>query len=149
VKPCDRSTGASFRRGVLAVAREIPRKDLQQSQRQRTARNKTSSKESLNKRAPISEISAAAWEEIEPLKFSSSRCAQKRSDKTFPLRSMIWKLPSAEISRQALAAGRNPRLNLNSPDVTCHIEIMKRSALVYAAENSRSRRMPCEPPRGA
>jgi thiamine biosynthesis protein ThiI len=31
-----------------------------------------------------------------------------------------------------LAAGREPRVNLNTPDLTCHIEIMKRSALVYA-----------------
>ncbi len=36
------------------------------------------------------------------------------------------------IHDKLLAAGRDPRVKLNSPDVTCHIEIMKRSALVYA-----------------
>jgi thiamine biosynthesis protein ThiI len=49
------------------------------------------------------------------------------------LRSMDLEIAvGGNIHDKLLAAGRNPRVNLNSPDVTCHIEIMKRSALVYA-----------------
>jgi thiamine biosynthesis protein ThiI len=87
----------------------------------------------LEQARAIAEISAAAWEEIEPLKFSTFAVRAKRSDKTFPLRSMDLEIAvGGNIHDKLLAAGRNPRVNLNSPDVTCHIEIMKRSALVYA-----------------
>jgi thiamine biosynthesis protein ThiI len=81
----------------------------------------------------VAAISAAAWEEIEPLKFGTFAVRAKRSDKSFPLRSMDLEVAvGGNIHDKLLAAGRNPRVNLNSPDVTCHIEIMKRSALVYA-----------------
>jgi len=57
----------------------------------------------------------------------------KRSDKTFLCVAWIWKLPSAEIfTTKLLAAGRNPRCESEFAGWTCHIEIMKRSALVYA-----------------
>jgi thiamine biosynthesis protein ThiI len=81
----------------------------------------------------IEAISAAAWEEMEPLSFGTFAVRAKRSDKSFPLRSMDLEIAvGGKIHDKLLAAGRNPRVNLNSPDVTCHIEIMKRSALVYA-----------------
>ena len=81
----------------------------------------------------IAEISAAAWEEMEPLKFGTFAVRAKRSDKSFPLRSMDLEIAvGGNIHDKLLAAGREPKVNLNSPDVTCHIEIMKRSALVYA-----------------
>ena len=83
--------------------------------------------------SPLRAISAAAWEEMEPLKFGTFAVRAKRSDKSFPLRSMDLEIAvGGNIHDKLLAAGRNPRVNLNSPDVTCHIEIMKRSALVYA-----------------
>jgi thiamine biosynthesis protein ThiI len=70
---------------------------------------------------------------MEPLKFGTFAVRAKRSDKSFPLRSMDLEIAvGGNIHDKLLAAGRNPRVNLNSPDVTCHIEIMKRSALVYA-----------------
>ena len=117
----------------FAVAREIPRKDLQQSAASANGAEQDVEAKKVEQARAISEISAAAWEEIEPLKFSTFAVRAKRSDKTFPLRSMDLEIAvGGNIHDKLLAAGRNPRVNLNSPDVTCHIEIMKRSALVYA-----------------
>jgi thiamine biosynthesis protein ThiI len=137
----------------FAVAREIPRKDLRVPSVEANSStannvdadgasvdnvNADSAAENIEARKleqarAIAEISAAAWEEIEPLKFSTFAVRAKRSDKTFPLRSMDLEIAvGGNIHDKLLAAGRNPRVNLNSPDVTCHIEIMKRSALVYA-----------------
>jgi tRNA uracil 4-sulfurtransferase len=112
----------------FAVAREIPRKDLQSP----SAGSESEALQAERARA-IAAISAAAWEEMEPLKFGTFAVRAKRSDKTFPLRSMDLEIAvGGNIHDKLLAAGRNPRVNLNSPEVTCHIEIMKRSALVYA-----------------
>jgi len=112
----------------FAVAREIPRKDLQSP----SAASESEMLQAEQAQA-IAEISAAAWEEMEPLKFGTFAVRVKRSDKTFPLRSMDLEIAvGGNIHDKLLAAGRNPRVNLNSPDMTCHIEIMKRSALVYA-----------------
>ncbi len=127
----------------FAVAREIPRKDLRVTSVEAngsTANNidANDSAENIEARKveqerAIAAISAAAWEEMEPLKFGTFAVRAKRSDKTFPLRSMDLEIAvGGNIHDKLLAAGRNPRVNLNSPEVTCHIEIMKRSALVYA-----------------
>jgi tRNA uracil 4-sulfurtransferase len=133
----------------FAVAREILRKDLRQISAE--ANSSVASDADANESGrvadlplrdgelkaeqarAIEEISAAAWEEMEPLKFGTFAVRAKRSDKSFPLRSMDLEIAvGGNIHDKLLAAGRNPRVNLNSPDVTCHIEIMKRSALVYA-----------------
>ena len=133
----------------FAVAREIPRRDLgvpSLAANNSTANNADANGADSEVDAAVSDearkaeqaraiaaISAAAWEEMEPLKFSTFAVRAKRSDKTFPLRSMDLEIAvGGNIHDKLLAAGRNPRVNLNSPDVTCHIEIMKRSALVYA-----------------
>jgi thiamine biosynthesis protein ThiI len=122
----------------FAVAREIPRKDMRavsadaQGADSDSAVLNDDAKKAEQARA-LAAISAAAWEEIEPLKFSTFAVRAKRSDKTFPSRSMDLEVAvGGNIHDRLLAAGRNPRVNLNTPDVTCHIEIMKRSALVYA-----------------
>jgi thiamine biosynthesis protein ThiI len=126
----------------FAVAREIPRKDMRavsadaQGADSDSAVLNDDAKKAEQARA-LAAISAAAWEEIEPLKFSTFAVRAKRSDKTFPLRSMDLEVAvGGNIHDKLLAAGRNPRVNLNTPDVTCHIEIMKRSALVYARKIS-------------
>jgi tRNA uracil 4-sulfurtransferase len=127
----------------FAVAREILRKDLRVSpaDTENADANSADSESAdanveakkIEQARAIAEISAAAWEEMEPLKFGTFAVRAKRSDKTFPLRSMDLEIAvGGNIHDKLLAAGRNPRVNLNSPDVTCHIEIMKRSALVYA-----------------
>jgi tRNA uracil 4-sulfurtransferase len=121
----------------FAVAREILRKDLRVNSGEADGSGRVADpplRELQEEQArAIAAISAAAWEEMEPLKFGTFAVRAKRSDKTFPLRSMDLEIAvGGNIHDKLLAAGRNPRVNLNSPEVTCHIEIMKRSALVYA-----------------
>jgi len=122
----------------FAVAREIlaPRLRSGQSDAERpigSADVPSDDAKKLEQARAVAEISAAAWEEIEPLKFGTFAVRAKRSDKSFPLRSMDLEIAvGGNIHDKLLAAGREPKVNLNSPDVTCHIEIMKRSALVYA-----------------
>jgi thiamine biosynthesis protein ThiI len=133
----------------FAVAREIRRKDLQAAEavaagaeqpgeaKKVEQERAVALRRSSGQAEELAAISAAAWEEIEPLKFGTFAVRAKRSDKTFPMRSMDLEIAvGGNIHDKLLAAGRNPRVNLNSPDVTCHIEIMKRSALVYARKLS-------------
>jgi thiamine biosynthesis protein ThiI len=78
-------------------------------------------------------LCAAAWDEIEGLKFSSFAVRAKRSDKSFPQ-------PSMEIDREVgrflldrlRAAGRDVRVQLKEPDITVHIEVTPGPLLVYA-----------------
>ncbi len=79
----------------------------------------------------------AAWEEIEPLQFADFAVRTKRSDKSFPHTSIEIE---AAIGRYLLdrlrAQGRNVRVRLNNPAMTCYVEIAKRMALVYARKIS-------------
>ena len=78
-------------------------------------------------------ICRAAWAEIEPLSFATFAVRAKRSDKTFPHGTMqIEAAVGRYLLDQLRAAGRNVRVHLNDPDVTCHIEITPGPALVYA-----------------
>jgi thiamine biosynthesis protein ThiI len=78
-------------------------------------------------------ICRAAWEEVAPLRFNTFAVRVKRSDKTFPHRTMEIE---AEIGRflldQLRAAGRASRVQLNDPELTCHIEVTPGPLLVYA-----------------
>ena len=75
----------------------------------------------------------SAWAEIEPLAFSSFAVRAKRSDKSFPLRTSEIE---AHVGRYLLdhlrAAGRQVRVKLDDPDLTCRIEITPGPMLVYA-----------------
>ena len=78
-------------------------------------------------------LCAAAWEEIEPLKFGTFALRAKRSDKTFPHASMeIEKLVGRFLLDKLRAAGRDVRVRLKDPDATCHIEVTPGPLLVYA-----------------
>lgn len=127
----------------FAVAREILRKDMRvlppdangstENDAETEGAAQSDDAKKIEQARAIEAISSAAWEEIEPLKFGTFAVRAKRSDKSFSLRSMDLEIAvGGNIHDKLLAAGRDPRVNLNSPDVTCHIEIMKRSALVYA-----------------
>ena len=75
----------------------------------------------------------AAWKEIEPQQFSSFCVRVKRSDKSFPqssseAESVIGKYILDHLHAQT----RDVRVRLKDPDVTCHVEIMRQIALVYA-----------------
>ena len=75
----------------------------------------------------------AAWEEVEPLQFANFAVRAKRSDKSFPHTSMEI---DATIGRYLLdrfrERGRDVRVKLTDPELTCYVEITPGPALVYA-----------------
>lgn len=83
----------------------------------------------------IEALCSAAWKEIEPLEFSTFAVRAKRSDKSFPHNSsQIERTVGRVLLDRLEAAGRNARVKLNDPDVTCRIEITTGPALVYACK---------------
>jgi thiamine biosynthesis protein ThiI len=75
----------------------------------------------------------AAWDEIEPLKFGTFAVRAHRSDKTFPHGSMeIESAVGRHLLERLRAQGRNIRVQLKEPEITCHIEITPGPAIVYA-----------------
>src|SRR5277367_518673 len=78
-------------------------------------------------------LCAAAWEEIEPLRFEGFAVRAKRSDKTFPHSTMeIEKIVGRRLLDNLRERGREVRVRLKDPDVTCHVEITPGPLLVYA-----------------
>jgi len=75
----------------------------------------------------------SAWEEVEPLKFATFAVRAKRSDKSFPHGSIaIETVVGRHLLDQLRAHGRDVRVQLKDPDVTCHIEVTPGPLLVYA-----------------
>ncbi|HXX20412.1 MAG TPA: tRNA uracil 4-sulfurtransferase ThiI [Candidatus Acidoferrum sp.] len=75
----------------------------------------------------------AAWEEIEPLPFGTFAVRAKRSDKSFPHRTIeIETAVGRYLLERLRAQGRDARVQLKDPDVTCHIEVTPGPLLVYA-----------------
>ncbi len=75
----------------------------------------------------------AAWEEVAPEKFSSFAVRAKRSDKSFPHDvTVIEPTVGGYLLDHLRAAGREVRVDLNHPELTCRIEIPPGPALVYA-----------------
>jgi thiamine biosynthesis protein ThiI len=75
----------------------------------------------------------AAWDEVEPLRFSTFAVRAKRSDKSFPHRSSeIESCVGRYLLDHLRAADRGVRVHLDEPEVTCRIEITPGPALVYA-----------------
>jgi tRNA uracil 4-sulfurtransferase len=81
----------------------------------------------------MEEICQAAWKEVEPLQFANFAVRAKRSDKSFPQTSLEVE---AEVGRHLLerlrAQGRNVKVRLKDPELTCYVEITSGPALVYA-----------------
>jgi thiamine biosynthesis protein ThiI len=78
-------------------------------------------------------ICQAAWEEVRGEQFSSFAVRAKRSDKSFPCRSLeIERAVGACLLEKLREERRNVRVNLNAPDLVCKIEISPGPALVYA-----------------
>ena len=79
-------------------------------------------------------LGRVAWEEIRSEKFSTFAVRAKRSDKSFPHRSRDIEAAVGRHLRDELrAAGREARVQLNDPELTCRIEIPPgASLLVYA-----------------
>ncbi len=86
----------------------------------------------------------AAWEEVQPLDFSSFAVRAKRSDKSFPSTvSEIEIRVGAYLLERLRAAGRQVRVHLDAPQVTCRIEITPGPMLVYARKISGTGGLPC------
>jgi tRNA uracil 4-sulfurtransferase len=79
-------------------------------------------------------LGRAAWEEVRGEKFSTFAVRAKRSDKSFPHRTSEIEVSVGQyLANQLSAEGRNVRVKLNDPELTCRIEIPPGpSLLVYA-----------------
>ena len=76
---------------------------------------------------------SAAWDEMEPLRFATFAVRAKRSDKTFPHPTMeIESAVGRHLLEKLRAEGRDVRVQLKEPELTCHIEITPGPLLVYA-----------------
>lgn len=78
-------------------------------------------------------ICQAAWEEMQNEEFATFAVRAKRSDKSFPCRSLdIERTVGAHLLAKLAETGRSARVNLSDPDLVCKIEISPGPALVYA-----------------
>jgi len=78
-------------------------------------------------------LCSAAWEEVEPLRFASFAVRAKRSDKEFQHSTMeIESTVGRYLLEKLRAQGREVRVRLKDPELTCHIEITPGPLLVYA-----------------
>jgi thiamine biosynthesis protein ThiI len=78
-------------------------------------------------------LGRAAWEEVEPERFSTFAVRAKRSDKSFPHNvAEIERVVGRYLLDHLRAAGREVRVHLDAPELTCRIEIPPGPALVYA-----------------
>jgi thiamine biosynthesis protein ThiI len=78
-------------------------------------------------------ICRAAWDEVRELQFSTFAVRAKRSDKKFPHGVMdIERAVGRYLLDRFRESGRDIRVKLNDPDVTCRVEIPPGPALVYA-----------------
>ena len=83
--------------------------------------------------AKLEALCRAAWEEVEPLRFATFAVRAKRSDKTFPFRAAeIETIVGRHLLEHLRAQGRDVRVHLDDPEVTCRIEVTPGPVLVYA-----------------
>ncbi len=82
----------------------------------------------------LAALGRAAWEEVRGEKFSTFAVRSKRSDKTFPHRTLDIDISVGQYLVDRLRdAGRDARVQLKDPELTCRIEIPPGpSLLVYA-----------------
>jgi thiamine biosynthesis protein ThiI len=85
----------------------------------------------------VNTICRAAWDELAPAQFSTFAVRAKRSDKSFALRSVeIETLAGRYLLDKLREAGRDVRVNLRDPEMTCRIEVTRGSVLVYGRKIS-------------
>jgi tRNA uracil 4-sulfurtransferase len=81
----------------------------------------------------ITALCRAAWEEIESLRFSTFAVRAKRSDKSFPHSTMeIESAVGRYLLDKLRVQGRDVRVRLKDPELTCYIEVTPGPLLVYA-----------------
>ncbi len=74
-----------------------------------------------------------AWDEVAPLQFSNFAVRAKRSDKSFPHHvDEIERRVGKFLLENLRKAGRNVRVQLDDPELTCRIEITPGPMLAYA-----------------
>jgi thiamine biosynthesis protein ThiI len=82
---------------------------------------------------PLERICGAAWDEIRSEPFSTFAVRAKRSDKRFPLKAMeLEREVGGFLFDELHAAGRNVRVDLKHPELTCRIEVTRGPVLLYA-----------------
>jgi thiamine biosynthesis protein ThiI len=85
----------------------------------------------------MEELCREAWEEIAPLRFANFAVRAKRSDKEFPHSTMEIEAAVGRFLLEKLRAeGRDVRVRLKDPEITCHVEITPGPLLVYARKIS-------------
>ncbi len=83
--------------------------------------------------AALEAICDAAWQEVEPQKFATFAVRAKRSDKSFKTSSLeLERIVGRHLLDHLRDAGRNVRVRLDDPELTCRIEITPGPVLVYA-----------------
>jgi tRNA uracil 4-sulfurtransferase len=82
---------------------------------------------------PLQTLQEAAWEEIRNEHFPTFAVRARRSDKDFPLNVLaVEREVGGYLYDRLQAEGRNVRVDLKSPALTCRIEITRGPLLVYA-----------------
>jgi len=78
-------------------------------------------------------IAGAAWDEVSAERFATFAVRAKRSDKSFAVRTAdLERKVGAHLLAELRAAGRDVRVHLDDPELTCRIEITANEAIVYA-----------------
>ena len=82
---------------------------------------------------PLQTLREAAWQEICHEHFATFAVRARRSDKSFPLNAMaIEREVGGYLFDRLQAEGRQVRVDLKAPALTCRIEITRGPLLVYA-----------------
>ena len=82
---------------------------------------------------PLQALREAAWQEICHEHFTTFAVRARRSDKSFPLNAMaIEREVGGYLFDRLQAEGRQVRVDLKAPALTCRIEITRGPLLVYA-----------------
>jgi thiamine biosynthesis protein ThiI len=82
---------------------------------------------------PLEALCEAAWREVRNESFATFAVRARRSDKGFPLNAMaIEREVGGHLLDRLRAEGRQVRVDLESPQLTCRIEVTRGPLLVYA-----------------
>jgi thiamine biosynthesis protein ThiI len=82
---------------------------------------------------PLAPIRSAAWEEVRTEQFPTFAVRARRSDKSFPLNAMALEREiGGYLFDRLVADGRDVRVDLKHPALTCRIEVTRGPVLLYA-----------------
>jgi thiamine biosynthesis protein ThiI len=83
--------------------------------------------------SPLDTLCEAAWQEVRGESFATFAVRARRSDKAFPLNALaIEREVGGYLFDRLHAEGRQVRVDLDSPQLTCRIEVTRGPLLVYA-----------------